>query len=167
MNRMLIGLMLMVVMCSMVFGQTVPQDDNIEVIQAINKEHKDTRKFISDELTRQRDELWKEAEKQALYYEAEAQSFLRKAVFKLGLLWGGIMFLIIGINTYLSRKLEKRKWNKMLESAKEEMRAEFNKQKPEPTIDQKKQLYDLASRLKQQQEELKQIMSKDTITGGE
>jgi len=149
----------------MVFAQTVPQDTDMQVIQAISKEHKDTRKFVSDELTRQREELFKEVEKQAIYYENEIQSFLREAVFKLGLLWGGIVMFVVGVTHYLSRKLDKRKWNKMLDSAKEELRAEMMQRKPEPSPQQIRQTYDIQERVKRQQEELKNFMQKDSVTG--
>lgn len=112
-----------------VIAQAVPQDTDSATIQIINQEHKNTRKFFSDELTRQRNDFYKEFQDRATYYETEANSIVKDAVWKLGLMWGGVVFLIFGMSNFLGRRLEKRKWTKMLDSAKTEILAEVNKEK--------------------------------------
>jgi multidrug efflux pump subunit AcrB len=110
------------------YSQNVPADDS-GLTQTMIQEHKNTRKFVSDEITRQRTQFNKDFEDRAEYYKNEADSLINQAVWKLGLMWGGIVLLVFGMSNFLNRRLEKRKWNKMLESAKAEIMAEVNQKK--------------------------------------
>jgi len=106
---------------SPVLAQGVPDDTDQAVIQYIQQEHKTTRKFTSDEIARQRTQFNEDFEDRAEYYKNEADDLITQAVWKLGLIWGGIVFLIFGLSNFLSRRLERRKWTKMLDSAKAEV----------------------------------------------
>lgn len=91
-----------------------PQD--IVIIDNIQAEGKTNRKFTSDELTRQREQLLREVDDRANYYEKQFNDMISTAVLKLGLLWGGIVFIITGLNTFLLRKLERRRYKMLLDS---------------------------------------------------
>lgn len=115
----------------------VPQDTDTSREQLIVQEHKNTRKFVSDEITRQRNDFFKTMESEANNYEDKANDIVSDAVWKLGLMWAGITFFVVGVLGFIGRRLDKRKWNKMLDSAKEQLKTEATQQKTQ--IDQQKQ----------------------------
>lgn len=125
----MIMLILSIMFIPFVFGQAVPVDVDASTLQIVVQEHKNTRKFFSDELTRQRTEFFNTMEQQAKEYENKADSIVTDAVWKLSLLWAGIVFFVFGMSNFLGRKLDKRKWNKMLDSAKAEIMTDVNQQK--------------------------------------
>ena len=177
-------LIMSMVLIPIVLGQAVPEDVDTGTAQVIAQEHKNTRKFVSDEITRQRNDFFNEMEAQGKEYENKAEDLVSNAVWKLGLMWAGVVVFIFGVGNFLGRKLDKRKWNKMLESAKAEIIAEVNKKKAvvetelkqksnqilaremdvsmkEQYIDKAKpQLHEMQRRLKAQQEELNQVIHK-------
>lgn len=99
----------------------VPTDVDTTILQRITQEHQATRQFLSTELTRQRTTFFNEWDARANYYEDYFNKTLHDLVVKLGLVWGGIILTVIGINNLLSRKLEKRRFAKMKESIKDEI----------------------------------------------
>ena len=115
----IIGLIILPV----ILAQNIPKEGTASE-QLISQEHKNTRKFVSDELTRQRNEFYKGFEDRAEWYKREADDMINNAVWKLGLMWGGVVLLFFGISNFLNRRLEKRKWNKMLESARAEIKTD-------------------------------------------
>jgi len=126
----------LLVLPTIVLAQAVPQDTDTSREQLIVQEHKNTRKFVSDEITRQRNDFFKTMEKEGAEYEKKANSIVSDAVWKLGLMWAGISFFVFGVAGFIGRRLDKRKWNKMLDSAKEQLKAEATQQKTQ--IDQQK-----------------------------
>ncbi len=84
-----------------------------ELFSKIDMEHRNTRKYVSDELTRQREQFFKEIDGRAGYYEKEGKSMLSTAYLKLGLIWGGVVFLIAGLTHILRLKTERVRFNKL------------------------------------------------------
>lgn len=124
-------LIILVMLCPVVLGQAVPKDTDSATLQTIQQEHKNTRKFVSDELTRQRNEFYTEMESRSKYYENRAENLINTAVWKLSLLWGGVVLIVFGLSSFLNRKLEQRKWSKMLDSVKHQIISEVNAKKTE------------------------------------
>jgi len=115
-----------------VFSAPVPQDVDTQEIQTIQQEHKNTRKFFSDELTRQRNDFFKEMEDRAHYYETEAEDLVRTVFWKLALLWGAIVFIIFGLLNVLRLKLKEKEIRKLKNDIKNDILNELKiQQKPE------------------------------------
>jgi len=125
MRKLTIMIMLMAVLSFAVYGVDVPQEFDTTTVQKIDQEHKNTRKFFSDELTRQRTEFFKQVDDRANYYEETVHSILSTAVWKLGILWFSIMFFLIGLEGILRNRLEKKKYKKLKDSLKVELRNEI------------------------------------------
>jgi len=106
-----------------------PQD--IIIIDNIQTEGKNNRKFTSDELTRQREQMLNAIDDRVAYYEKEFDNMITTAVIKLGLLWGGIVFFIVGMNTFLLRKLEKRRFKMLLDAIMKHNDAKYRTQNTE------------------------------------
>jgi len=98
-----------------------PQPSDVATLNKINQEHSNTRKFFSDELTRQRNEFYKQMDDRAIYYEETVNDMLTTMVWKLGLLWGGIVFFIVSFNNLVRNRLEKKRFKKLKESLKGEV----------------------------------------------
>ena len=113
----IVGLLLLVPVISL----EVPKEDNTQLIQNIHQEHGNTRKYFSDELSRNRNEFFKEMDSRANYYEEEVDNMLTTAVWKLALLWGGVVFFIVAFNNVLRIILEKKRFKKFKESLKGEI----------------------------------------------
>lgn len=171
-------LMIMVVLLlPLVSAQEVPQDTNIRLEQTVSQEHKNTRKFFSDELTRQRQEFYKQLDDRATYYEETVNDLLFTAVWKLGLLWGSIVFITVGIFNILRIKLENRRYKRMKEILKSEVRADLLKEqnKKEANITrqkeelerQKPQIMAIQQKIAEEQKKLQGIMAQfNKTTGG-
>jgi len=95
--------------------------EDIATLNKIQLEHSNTRKFMSSEITRNKDVFFKDFDSRANYYEETFFSTLNTAIWKLSLLFGGIIFFAISINHILSIKLEKNKYKKLKKSLKEEI----------------------------------------------
>jgi len=116
---------------------TVPKEIDTTTLQKITQEHKNTRKFFSDELTRQRQEFFKQMDDRANYYENTVNHLLSSAILQLGLIWAGIVLFITGITQFLRLKLERNKFDKMLKTIRYEIintRQVVQQQKPAENI---------------------------------
>lgn len=104
-----------------------------ELVAHIDQEHKNTRKFFSDELTRQRQEFYTQFDDRAAFYEKEFFDTLNTAVFKLSLIWGAIVLCTFGLSNMLRITLERKRFRRMKETLKDELRTEiFLKNPPRP-----------------------------------
>lgn len=114
---------LLAIICSSAFclAQAIPEDIDTTTLQKIDQEHKNTRKFFSDEMTRQRQEYFKSIDDRAIYYEKTATDLLKSAVYKLGMLWAGIVIFVVGITQMLRLRLERNKSEKMLKTIRQEI----------------------------------------------
>jgi hypothetical protein len=112
-----------------------PADTSEAVLIAhLDQEHKNTRKFFSDELTRQRQEFYTQFDDRAMFYEKEFFDTLNTAVLKLSLIWGAIVFCTVGLSNMLRITLERKRFRRMKETLKDELRTEiFLKNPPRPT----------------------------------
>lgn len=136
-----IGLVLIVaLLIPVVKAQTAqppPTDMNVAVFTKIEQEAQNTRKFTSDELTRQREQFYKQFDERALFYEKEFYDALHTAVLKLSLIWGAIVFLVIGLSNMLRITLERKRFRRMKDTLKDELRTEiFLKNPPKPQAQQ-------------------------------
>jgi len=115
-----------------VFAQVQePQDTNIQVQQRIAQEHAATRKFFSDEMTRQRNQIFNDFDERGDFYEKKFNDTLTSATYKLSFLWAGIVFFIVGANSLLRVKLERRRFEKLRENILDEVNR-AKKPIPEP-----------------------------------
>lgn len=155
----------------------VPKDTSNVVMNKVDQEHKATRKFFSDELTRQRQEFFKMMDDRANYYEDTADNMLTTTAWKLGLLWGGIVFVVVGLTSFLKVKLEKKRHQKLKQSLKEEITTELLKEqkKTQEQIDaRKKQAFQqspeamkLRQKIAQEQAQLKATVDQyNKMSGG-
>lgn len=124
-----------------IFGssqQTQPASpEDLATLNKIQLEHSNTRKFMSDEITRTKNTFFTDFDDRATYYEETFFSALNTAVWKLSLLFGGIIFFAMSINHILSIKLEKNKYKKLKKALKDEIGRELissakNQQPPTP-----------------------------------
>jgi len=113
-----------------VMGQNAEPED-LQTLNKIAQEHQNTRKYFSDELTRQRTEFFKLVDDRANYYEDTVRNILSSAVFKLALLWGGIMLFFTSFNNFLRNRIEKRRYKKLKDNIKDELRQEMMKYAPQ------------------------------------
>jgi hypothetical protein len=132
------ALWIFVLLCFLPFvvGQAVPSapaDVDAVLMQKITQEHQNTRKFFSDELTRQRTEFYTQFDDRATFYEKEFFNTINTAVLKLSLIWGAIVFFVIGLNSLMRITLEKKRWRRVKETIKDELKAEmFLRNPPQP-----------------------------------
>jgi hypothetical protein len=128
-KKIYIGLILIAFAMQCVTAQTAPSppaDINIAVMQKIDQEHKTTRQFFSTELTRQRDEFYKSFDDRAAFYEQEFFDTLNSAVWKLSLLWGAIVLSIVGLSNMLRITLERKRFRRMKQAIKDELKVEMH-----------------------------------------
>jgi hypothetical protein len=114
-----------------------PADVDTAMFQKIDLEHKNTRQFFSDELSRQRLEFYNQFDERARYYETEFYDALNTAVYKLSLIWGAMVFVIVGLSNMLRISLESRRYKRLKETVKDELRVEmYLKNPPKPQAEQ-------------------------------
>jgi len=160
---------MIIVLAAMPVLAQVPTDNNQATQQQIANEHKATRKFVSDELTRQRNEFFTGIDDRANYYETTAENLLTTAVWKLGLIWFGVVLIVTGFNNFLRNKLEKRKWAKLKTALTEEVKADVlktNTQQQQAIDQRRKDLYMRQKSLaeaKPQLDELRQQMMDNQV----
>jgi len=106
---------------SLVSGQTAPDPNQVATLNKINQEHSNTRKFFSDELTRQRQEFFKMMDDRFIYYEDTYRDIMATTTWKLTLLWAGVVLFITSFNNILRNILEKKRFKKLKESLKGEI----------------------------------------------
>lgn len=101
-----------------------------EIFSKIDLEHKNTRKYISEEISRQREQLFKEADDRGAYYEREFNKMLVTFYWKFGLITMGLLFFVVGINNLLKLRIESRRFKllkeHLAESIKKDIRKDFN-----------------------------------------
>lgn len=105
-------LVLIIILIPFGFCQ-VPEDVDTKIVQKIDQEHKNTRKFLSDELTRQRTEMFKQLDDRANYYEDTVNDILTKTLWSLGLLWASVTLFVVGITSFLKVRLERRRYDRL------------------------------------------------------
>lgn len=126
----ILGLFLMLV-CFSFIAYAVPVQDvhdtltKTEIFSKIDDEHKNTRKYFTDELTRQRTEFYKAIDDRAIFYEKEFNDVLTKTYFKLGLVWGGIVLFIVGLSHILKLKTERIRYNSLKNNLSLELKKEL------------------------------------------
>lgn len=113
-----------------VISLEVPKEDNTQLIQNIHQEHSNTRKYFSDELARNRNQFFKEIDERATYYEETVDNMLTTLVWKLSLLWAGVVFFIVAFNNVIRMILEKKRFKKLKESIKAEIMTEMKIMNP-------------------------------------
>jgi len=105
-----------------------------EIFSKIDLEHKNTRKYVSDELTRQRTEFLKEIDDRGSYYEKEVNTMFATFYWKVALVGGGVMLVIISIIAVLILKIERKRYKlfkeHLSESILKELRENFNLDDP-------------------------------------
>lgn len=105
---------------------TIPPDVDTGVYSKVQQEHKNTRKFFSDEMTRQRTEMFNEWDNKANYYEDLFLSTITSLLWKLGLTIAAIVFFFFGFSRMMLTRLEKKKFEKFKKTVLSELRQELN-----------------------------------------
>lgn len=105
---------------------TIPPDVDTGVYAKVQQEHKNTRKFFSDEMTRQRTEMFKEWDDRANYYEDLFLSTITSLLWKLGLTIAAVVFFFFGFSRLMVTRLEKKKFEKFKKIVLSELRQELN-----------------------------------------
>jgi len=120
----------LILLSSIVLGQAVPPDVDTSTINKITSEHANTRKFVSQELVRQREVFFKEIEDRAIYYEDEARALKKRMFWQLGLSWAGVVLTVVGIYAFLSIKLEKVRTDLLSRRVGEEIARQITRMQP-------------------------------------
>lgn len=144
---MIIGFLILSIISTVGAQQTnTPDPQNLQTLNKIAQEHQNTRKFFSDELTRQRNEFFTQMDSRFDYYERTADNFLTRTAFKLGLMWAGIVMLSIGTYSLFRVRLDKKKNKRFNETVGQLIRQEvsnamatYKQAHPEPPKDEVRQ----------------------------
>lgn len=103
----------------------IPNEPSNLVINKIDSEHKNTRLYIQNELTKREKSFMDDFTKRADYYEGSLQDIINKFVFKAGLVLGGIIIFITSLNRLLQNRVEAKKYNVFKKSLKNDIKNEF------------------------------------------
>lgn len=166
MRWMIIIITLMILVSFNVLSATAPTpdfDSSGVIINKIDTEAKNTRQFLSNELTKREESFTNEFTKRADYYESAYQDILNKAVLKLGLFWSGIMIFFLSLNKIMMTRAEKKRYAVMKEAIKKDIIAEFNTDKikvPVEDINMMKELKEELSPKKKEKKEKKGFFSR-------
>ena len=114
-KNIIIYLIIFIISISFCFGleEIHEQLNKNEIFSKIDIEHKNTKKYVSDEITRQREQFLKEVDDRGAYYEREANDMLNTVFWKLGLIWCGVIFFVVGISQIFRLKTERTRFNKL------------------------------------------------------
>jgi len=100
-----------------------------EVFSKVDEEHRNTRKYFTDELSRQRDNFYKEIDDRGLYYENEFKKMLMETYFKLGMIFAGVVIVSVAISHIFKLKTERARFNNLKKCLVDELKLElFGKQ---------------------------------------
>ena len=136
MQRYIIMIIWLLISIPVVFAQTEPKDIDTQTHQRILQEHATTRKFFSEELTRQRNQIFNDFDERAEYYEKKFDDTLMLTAWKLGFLWAGTTIFIVGFLNMLRIKLERRKYTKLKKNLLDEVNVlyrQLHQPAPQPT----------------------------------
>lgn len=111
-----------------VVSAPVPDDVSTVTLQKIDAEHKVTRQFMANELTKRETEFLKEFTGRADYYEDSYEDIMKKSVWKLGILWSGILLFFISFNKMIDLKTEEKKYQVLKDAIKKDLMDEFRKE---------------------------------------
>jgi len=125
MKKLIIMLLIFVLSTAFVYSVVIPDESNTVIINKIDQEHKNTRQFTANELSKRQAEFINDFTTRADYYEETYHSLMRRAVWQLGLLWTGIMFFFISINKMISTRTEEKKYQVLKEAIKKDIYDEF------------------------------------------
>jgi len=126
--RVAIVVLILVLLAVPIMAQVVapPTDVDNAVLQKIDQDGKVTRKYFSDELTRQNDAFLKEVDKRTAYYEKEFFDTLNNLIFKLSMFWGAVIFFVFGLSNMLRMTLESKRFKRMKQTLKDELKEELS-----------------------------------------
>lgn len=119
----------MVFLCFFVYGQSLILDDKNDntgvIITKIDQDRAELKKFFTSEIESQRQLFFSEMNDRANYYEEALNDIIRTAVWKLGLLFGSMIFFFTSFNMFLKSKMEKKKYLKLERSVIEAVKREI------------------------------------------
>lgn len=118
-------LLIFVLSATTICAVELPNEPDTVIINKVDQEHKNTRQFVSNELTKKQMEFLNEFTTRADYYEGTYFALLRQAVWKLGLLWAGLMFFFVSFNKIITLRIEEKKYQVLKESLKIDLINEF------------------------------------------
>lgn len=100
-----------------------------EVFSKVDEEHRNTRKYFTDELSRQVNSFYTEIDDRGLYYENEFKKMLLETYFKLGMIFAGVVVVSVAISHIFKLKTERVRFNNLKKSLVDELKLElFGKQ---------------------------------------
>lgn len=117
---------LLILFIPLVLGQTTQEEpSDVNTLNKIRQEHANTRKFVSDELTRHEQSFFEQFDDRANYYEETFISTTRNAVWKLGLLWISIMLIHSGMVSFLRLRFDKKHHKRLQQMVREAVKSEL------------------------------------------
>ena len=132
---------MVMIFCFSFIAYAVPVEDvhetmtKSEIFTKIDDEHKNTRKYFTDEMNRQRTQFYKEIDNRGIYYENEFKKMLMETYVRLGLVWGGVVLFVLSLSHILKLKLERNRYNNLRKSLISELRKDLNLQAIKVQID--------------------------------
>jgi hypothetical protein len=138
-NMWILILIVLMLPIAMAQAPAPPSDIDNVVLQKMAQEHQNTRLFLSNELTRQREQFKSDFDARAAFYEKEFFDTLNTAVLKLALIWGAVIFCTVGLSNMLRITLENKRFKRMKAALKEELRAELLQKSPAKPVSQQQQ----------------------------
>ena len=114
-------------------SQEVPPDIDSSSAQKVQQEHQATRKFFSDELTRQKKDLFLQFDDRGKYYENQFTKIINGIMIKLALIWIGIVVFTSAFNKFLGNRMDKRRYKKLKDAVLNEVKGGITHEVPIPT----------------------------------
>jgi len=125
MKRIILILVFIIVVSSFGSGLEIPDEPDSVVINKVDQEHKNTRQFITNEISRRESSFLKQLTDRGDYYESSLNDIIRTAIIKLGLIWMGVVFFVTSLNKLISNRTEKKKYAVLKESLKKDIKLEL------------------------------------------
>ena len=104
------------------------QITKVETFSKIDEEHRNTRKYFSDEMTRQVNEFYEAIDDRGLYYENEFNKMLMTTYLKLAMIIAGAILFSVAIGHVFRLKTERVRFNKLKKHLSEEIILELRKE---------------------------------------
>jgi hypothetical protein len=99
--------------------------NEFNLITKYQQEEQNTRKFIVDTFNTKTQEFFQQADNRIAYLEAEYQKQLQRVTITFGALWFCVTLLVVSIYSFLSIKLQKRRYKQLKQTTKDEITKEI------------------------------------------
>ncbi len=128
-NISILIIMIIIINGFIVFGANpnLPDEPSNTLINKIDSDHKNTRLYMKNQLIEREKSFTTEFTKRADYYENALDDMIKLFIFRVSLVFGGIIVFVSAVNHLIKNKLEKKRYAILLESIKTDVKNDFGK----------------------------------------